>query len=423
MDRLRRGLSTRKGAKLTLKEVSLLRALYFLDRPTRSEIAAFTGLSAVSVTSVLNRLMETGIAERSGKTASGSGRPSSIYQLSPRAGFTLGVSIHTGTFHVAAADTSHTILARRSGAITLSSSPADHVADIVRQVSEELGRLLESDELRGRRLLALGITPPGMVDTEQGIWLHGMQVSGVAHFDLREPLARRFGVPVTVEDPARCLAWLQRAGARAEEPLVMLYIGEGVGAGIVIDGELYRGHNGLAGEIGHMHVAAEGDRCQCGNIGCLEMVVSVPAVLRRFRRRLDEGVISTLQSAPGAELDLRHILEAARADDRLACSTLYDLGLVIGDACATLVELYNPRTLLVGGAGVVVGEFFRDPVALRLRQRVIPEMLAGMRIDFPPHQDGDEAVGAALIAEQDFWRKLDVPAARRLEPKVKEAHK
>ena len=172
-----------------------------------------------------------------------------------------------------------------------------------------------------------------------------------------------------------------------------------------------------------MHVAEEGDRCQCGNVGCLEMVVSVPAILRRIRRRLDEGVLSKLQRSPAGGLNLERILEAARADDRLACTTLYDLGLVIGDACATLVELYNPRTLLIGGPGSAAGEFFGDPVGLRLRQRLIPEMLAGLKLDFAPHQAEDEALGAAMIAEQRFWQQLDLPAARRLALPAREGHR
>ncbi len=406
--------------QFTSKEVSLLRALYFLDRPTRSEISGYSRLSAVSVTAVLNRLIDAGIAQRAGKTALGSGRPSTIYKLAPVVGFTVGVSIGSGSFQVIAADTSHRIVARRACDLILSSEPEEHVSDIVRQVTIEVQRLLAVDELAGRRLLALGISPLGMVDTDRGVWLHGLQVSGVTHFDLRDALSRAFGVPVVVEDPARCVTWLQQAAGRAGEPLVLLYLGEGVGAGIVMNGGLYRGHNGLAGEIGHMQVAGETERCQCGNIGCLEMVVSVPGILRRFRRRLDEGVISALQRAPEGGLDLAFIMEAARADDRLARSTLYDLGLVVGEACATLVSLYNPRTLLIGGAGGVAGEFFRDPVGLRLRQRVIPEMLAGLTVDFAPYASEDEALGAAMIAEQSFWRLLDLPTACRLTPQGRE---
>jgi predicted NBD/HSP70 family sugar kinase len=102
---------------------------------------------------------------------------------------------------------------------------------------------------------------------------------------------------------------------------------------------------------------------------------------------------------------------------------MYDLGLIIGEACGTLVSLYNPRTLLIGGAGGTAGELFRDPVELRLRQRLIPEMLAGLTVDFAPHEAEDEALGAAMIAEQSFWQTLDLQAARRLVPQAREGRR
>jgi N-acetylglucosamine repressor len=398
---------------ITGKEVRLLQALHFLEVPTRNEIARFTGLSAVSVTAVINRLLESGSILRVGKTSSHSGRPSSIYRVSPDLGYTVGVFFDASSLRLVALDPALRVLCRQEHPLALSSDPENHLTDILRQVTDEVQQLIRAEPLAKRRLLALGVTPPGMVDTAKGLWLHGMRVSGITHVALRELLEKRFSVPVVVEDPARCITWKERVHIEGEgvEPLVLLYLGEGVGAGIVINGELYRGANGLAGEIGHMHVAEEGDRCFCGNIGCLEMVVSESSILRGVSRRLREGVMSTLQLHAAEGLTLARILEAGKAGDRLAQSTLYDMGLVLGDACATLIELHNPRTLLIGGAVGALAELLHDPISLRLRQRVIPEMLIDMRLAFAAYQPQDEAVGAAMIAERHYWECLDVPAA------------
>jgi N-acetylglucosamine repressor len=409
--------------QLKPKEALLLRSLHFLESPTRTGIALHTGLSAVSVTALLNELLESGIIQKAGKTSSRGGRPSALYRISPNFGFSVGVSVEASAFRIVAVDSSLAVLEERQYELALSARPEDHLGDIVRQVSFELEKLLAAERLASRRLLGLGIAPPGMVDTARGVWLHGLQVSGIAHIDLRDMLQRTFGVPVIAEDPARCLAWRerQRAGSAAE-PLVLLYLGEGVGAGIVFDGRLYRGAAGLAGEIGHLRVVDDGDRCPCGNVGCLEMLVSEQGILRRFRRLLAEGVISVLQREPARGLDLERILEAARGDDRLARSTLYELGLVLGDACSVLVELYNPRTLLLGGSVSRLWEYLRDPVMLRVRQRVLPEMQAELRVDSAAWRAGDEALGAAMIAERYFWESLDpaspgrLPAAERREP-------
>ncbi len=398
------------------KEVRLLQALHFLESPTRSEIARFSGLSAVSVTSHLNALLEAGIIGRVGKTSSRSGRPSTIYRVRPTIGYSVGVFLEASSFRVAAIDPSGQVLHTAEHTLALSSNAEDHLEDIDCQVAEEVTRLAASKELAGRVFLSLGIAPPGMVDTNKGLWLHGLRVAGITHIDLKGRYEEKFGVPVTVEDPARCISWLERAraGGQVAEPLVVLYLGEGVGAGMVLKGELYRGASGLAGEIGHMHVAEDGDRCSCGNIGCLEMVVSQASILRRFRRLLQEGVITTLQLAGEDGLTLGKILEAAQTNDRLARSTLYDLGLVLGDACATLIELYNPRTLLIGGSVGTLAEFLKDAIELRVGQRVIPEMLAEMHIGFPRYDAYDEAVGAAMIAERRFWAHLEPSRAIQL---------
>jgi predicted NBD/HSP70 family sugar kinase len=394
--------------QLKPKEALLLQALHFLDSPTRSEISRSTGLSSVSVTSLLNGLAAAGAVREVGKTSSRGGRPPSLYRIAADFGFTIGVSVETSSFRVLAVDSSLGVLGERRHALALSARAEAHLGDIVRQVSLELERLLGEPAFAQRRLLSLGIALPGMVDTVRGVWLHGLQVSGIAHIELRGILEKTFRVPVIAEDPARCIAWRERgrAGGSGAEPLVLLYLGDGVGAGIVLDGALYRGASGLAGEIGHLRVADEGDRCPCGNVGCLEMEVSEPSILRRFRRRLGEGVISSLQRYAAEGLDLGRILEAARSDDRLARTTLYDLGLVVGDACAALVELYNPRTLLLGGPVSGLWDFLREPVLLRVRQRVIPEMLAGLRIDSAPYEGRDEALGAAMVAERFFWETL-----------------
>jgi predicted NBD/HSP70 family sugar kinase len=408
--------------QFTAKDVKLLQALHFLESPTRNEIAHYTSLSAVSVTSVLNTLLDASVIRRVGKTSTRSGRPSTIYRVSSDIGYTVGIFLEASAFRMVAIDSAQQVLCRQEYSLVLSSNPENHLTDILCQVTDEVERLLSSAPLAGRTLTALGIAPPGMVDTDKGLWLHGLRVAGITHIALRQILEEKFSVPVTVEDPARCITWLERsrAGGAATEPLVVLYLGEGVGAGIVLKGDLCRGANGLAGEIGHMHVAEDGDRCSCGNVGCLEMVVSQASILRRFRRLLQEGVITTLQRTGEDGLSLARILEAAQANDRLARSTLYDLGLVLGDACATLIELHNPRTLVIGGAVGTLAEFLKDSIDLRIRQRVIPEMLVDLHMVEARYEAYDEAIGAAMIAERHFWETLDPAAARRLERSAKE---
>src|SRR5271169_3770321 len=187
------------------RDFRVLQAIYFLPTPTRNEIARYTGRSPVSVTETLNRLIGRGLVERCGKIQSRSGRPSAIYRLGDKTGYSVGVSVEAAGFRVIAVDAGHKALKVLDRSLSLSADPSSHLDEILRQVSAEVGNFLLSAELRDNRALAIGIAPPGMVDTEKGIWLHGLQVSGITHVDLGSALEKMFGVTVVVEDASRCL--------------------------------------------------------------------------------------------------------------------------------------------------------------------------------------------------------------------------
>jgi predicted NBD/HSP70 family sugar kinase len=225
-----------------------------------------------------------------------------------------------------------------------------------------------------------------------------------------------FGLPVVVEDMARCLAYLEasRRWPGGSSHLVFLCLDAGVGTGIIIGDEPYPGAHGLAGEAGHLVVDEEGERCPCGNVGCLETVVSESSILRRFRQRLEEGVISSLQRFRGDDagpLTLEAIAEAASSGDRLARSTLFEIGTFLGDACGKIIKLYNPRTLVIGGSVAVLGEFLQEPIWITIHQKVIPEMLEDFTLDISRSRPDDQALGAALLAERRFWKDDDTAGA------------
>jgi N-acetylglucosamine repressor len=396
-----------KTMDISTSEIDVLGAIFFLDTATRKDIARFAGLSTVSVTSVLSRLVEKGLVAASGKATSG-GRPSAIYRIEGGFGCTLGVYVGSDRSRITAVNAAGEILDERGFTLSLSSLAGEHIKEIVEQVSLEARRFLDSERLQGQRMFAAGVAVPGMVDTERGIWLRGLQFSGVEHVEIGAALRNTLNMPVILEDPARCSAQLalSRIGPAAAGELVFLYLGSGVGAGIIVGGELYRGSRGLAGEVGHFIVDQGGARCSCGNVGCLETVVSVPAILQRFRRRLSEGVISSLQRTAPAALTLEHIRDAAQAGDRLAQSTLFEIGFFLGDACARLIQIYNPRTLIIGGPAGILGEFFREAALQTIRQQVIPEMLVDLHLEFNASESGDEALGSALIAQRWAWQHI-----------------
>lgn len=389
------------------KERAIVRAIALLAEPTRARIAGFASLSTVSVTALLSRLLQAGVVRQGGTTGSTGGRRPTLYRIDGELWRTIGIFLDTDRMDLVVTNPSGEVIECRNRTFSLSASPARHPKEILALLCDEIASLIRGP-LAEHRVLTIGVAPPGMVDTGRGLWLHGLQLSGIEHVDLRATMEKTFGVPVLVEDPARALAWLHSRSLPPEESrhLLLLYLSHGVGGGALVNGELYHGRRGLAGEIGHLAVEPEGDRCSCGNLGCLETVVSVPGILRRFQRRLDEGVMSILQPLTPrgtGGLTLGRIAEAAAAGDRMAVSTLFEIGSFLGDACAVLVKLFDPSALLLAGPAVRLADSLREAMTLRLRQQVLPELLADLPVRAVAAGTADEAHGAALLAERAFW--------------------
>ncbi|MBN1837477.1 MAG: ROK family protein [Spirochaetales bacterium] len=378
-----------------------VRAIFCRERPTRRSIAQETHLSLVKVSSVLGELEARQIILKDGKTQSSGGRPSHVYALRGELGYTLGLNLRLDEIRVVAMDCAKGLLLRSSSPLSLPQDPSSHQDAIVDSICAaiEQARAALPDP---QRLLGIGLALPGMVDTQRGIWLLGLQLTGITHIPIAELLTRRLGVPVLIEDAARALAFLEMylGEGRSLRDFVLLYLGLGVGAGVVVDRKLYRGSHGLAGEIGHIEHPQNNYRCSCGNVGCLETVVSPAGILRVFRDRLEEGVRSQLQShgVPGAQpLSLETIRAAAVAGDRLALSTLGEIAGFLGDACAMLIKLFNPQALIISGEVTLFADFLREPVERVIFRHVLPEMLTGYGTRFADHGPHAEAHGAALM--------------------------
>ena len=402
--------------RLSRDEIRAARAIFSLQHPTRSSIARQTRLSLVKISSILGELEKKEYIEKVGKTKTTGGRPAYIFQLKPTIGVSIGVSIAPDCFEIVGIDGSKSVGIEERHPIALPADPEKHVDSIVEQVASVLKKKI-ARQPDGQPVVSIGIALPGMVDSRRGIWLLGLQVTGITHINLARMFEEQLQVPVYIEDVSRTLTVLEMYRNRGKRirNFVLVYIGLGLGTGIVINGRIYRGFHGLAGEIGHIEHADNTYRCSCNSVGCLETVVSTAGILRVFQDRLKEGVRSSLQKTTienGPGLSLEEILAAADGGDRVAQSTLGEIGVFLGDACATLIKLFNPQALIISGPGSIFKEYFRDPVQQVIQQRVLPEMLEDSQTVFAEYRANHEARGAALLAMKCY---LNSPNRHRSE--------
>jgi predicted NBD/HSP70 family sugar kinase len=392
---------------LKKNEWRVIRSILSLKNATRILIANETKLSLVKISSVLNILETNKYIMKTGKTKSKSGRPSFIYKVLPELGYVIGASIKPGSLRIVVIDCSKELIMDKKFDLKLFSDPFTHVQSIVNQVSRELKRVISDYLPRRDATIAIGLALPGMVDTDRNIWLQGMQMTGISQVNLVQELQNQFNIPIFIEDVARTLAYLEkvRFSDQGIDNFVLLYLDLGVGTGIIINNEIYRGYHGVAGEIGHVGHANNNYRCSCNNVGCLETVVSAPGILRIFRERLKEGVRSTLQkfNHDGAgDMTLEDILSAARKSDRVAMNTLFEIGEFLGEACATLIKLFNPQRIVISGYVAIFKDFFQEPIQKIINQQVMEEMLSDFAISFSNYAFNQEAYGAALFALDQY---------------------
>lgn len=396
--------------RLSRDEIRAARAIFSLQHPTRSSIARQTRSSLVKISSILGELEKKEYIEKVGKTKTTGGRPAYIFQLKPTIGVSIGVSIAPDCFEILGIDGSKSAGIEERHPLALPADPEKHVDSIVEQVASVLKKKI-ARQPDGQPVVSIGIALPGMVDSRRGIWLLGLQVTGITHINLAGMFEEQLQVPVYIEDVSRTLTVLEMYRNRGKRirDFVLVYIGLGLGTGIVINGRIYRGFHGLAGEIGHIEHADNTYRCSCNSVGCLETVVSTAGILRVFQDRLKEGVRSSLQKTTienGPGLSLEEILAAADGGDRVAQSTLGEIGVFLGDACATLIKLFNPQALIISGPGSIFKEYFRDPLQQVIQQRVLPEMLEDYQTVFADYRANHEARGAALLAMKCYLNKM-----------------
>jgi glucokinase len=276
------------------------------------------------------------------------------------------------------------------------SNPSGRVP-VVDALATAIGEVLTDD------VDAIGVGIAGLVEWPEGIFVWGPHVAGTG-LHLRSHLEEAFGLPTVVDNDANAAAWAEaRFGAGAGGgDLVLVTVGTGIGGGLVLDGRLYHGAQGFAGELGHLIVAPDGDRCACGNSGCLEAMASGSTLGRLGREAAAAdpgGRLAAIAAAAGAPVTGEVVFAAALEGDPVALSLFERIGHWLGVGIASLVTIFDPDLVVVGGGVAATGDLLLAPARASFDRYVHGR---GHRELAPivPTRLGDDAglVGAASLA-------------------------
>ncbi|UFR04599.1 ROK family protein [Streptomyces sp. Go40/10] len=359
---------------------------------TRGALQQATGLSRATVGQRLDRLFRAGWLREGAGGPVGSplgGRPSITLEFDDSHAVVLAADLDTRHARAAVLSLTGEILAEHGGTLVVEDGPEAVLGELGRWFAE----LLAKTGHRGGEVCGIGLAVPGPVDSESGRVVQPPIMPGWDGYDITGRLSRAFtehtgapAVPVLVDNDANLMAYgEQRTGHPDCTAFVLVKVSTGIGAGVVVDGSIYRGVDGGAGDLGHIRVGADA-LCRCGSYGCLAAVASGGAVARRL-------AASGVPAASGS--DVRDLLAAGHPE---AAALAREAGRTVGDVLATVVTLLNPGVLMI--AGDLAGTPFLTGVRELLYQRALPRSTA--HLDVVTSRLGDRAglVGAgALVVE------------------------
>ena len=353
---------------------------------SRAEIARRTGLSRTTVSSLVSELQSDGlVVEREEPGAAHGeqgGRPPILLSFDASAGAALGIDFGHDRVRVAVADLSSNILAERAAPID-----TDHAAHEGLDVAIELiGEALDEAGVDRSRVIGAGLGLPGPIHGD-GVSGSSAILPGWVGVAAGEEMHLRLDVPVSVENDANlgALAEFTHGAGRGATDLVYVEVSSGIGAGLILNGRLYRGAGGMAGELGHVLVEPEGAVCRCGNRGCLETAASTGALLEMLRRSHgDLTVAEMLRLAHDGDLGCRRVIA--------------DAGRVVGSTAAVVFNLLNPQRLVVGGDLAEAGELLLDGVRSSLRLAALPAADDGAEVVAGVLGERAQVLGALALA-------------------------
>ena len=283
---------------------------------------------------------------------------------------------------------------------TLAAKGPDAVVD--RIVASALGAIEQSGVDRPS-LPAVGVSAPGPCDFEQGVLLDPPNLPGWHSVPLAALLQERLGLPTFLENDANAAALgeLRYGAARGARHLIYLTISTGIGGGLILDGRIYRGANGTAGELGHVGVDPRGPLHSCGLRGCLEVMASGTAIARLAREAVAAGRSERLAAAaaPG-ELTAVHVQEAAAAGDPAAAEILDTAAQYLAIALAGFLNIFNPEVVVIGGGASHIGDRLVEPAIARAKEMAFRLPAETVRFRTAALEGRAEALGVAALARE-----------------------
>lgn len=383
--------STQESTKLHNSQL-VLRTIYRQGEISRVDIARQTGLTRTTVSDVVGRFIQEGLVVETGVSPSRGGKRAILLRVDDEARHLVGIDLANSAFRGAVVNLRGKIVQRLS--LPVQDRDGEAALGLVFTLIDQLLQLTD------RPILGVGIGTPGLMDPVNRVVRYAVNLDWY-NLPLGSLLEERYQMPIYIANDSQAAALAEFTFGRQAEAnnLVVIKAGRGVGAGIVLNGELFYGDSQSAGEIGHVRMVPGGERCRCGNTGCLETLVSTRTLRRKAREiaaQQPDSCLNQLAASP-EEIDSDTVLRAHQAGDPSVQELIAETGDYLGIAAARLAGALNVDQIILAGRLARFGEGIIAPMQKRVRQDILPALAEHTQVR--PSLFGDDVVilGAASL--------------------------
>lgn len=367
---------------------------------SRKDLAGISGLTPAALTGIVRELIEDRTVVEVGAGKSSGGRRPIYLTLNPSAGYVLACRLQKGYLVTALVDLKSNVVAQKE-AVADTSSPEG----TAKAVYDHFLDLLVQAGVPREKVSMVSVASPGLINSRTGTIKRSVNL-GWEDAPLGEHLAEAFGLPVHVENVSNASALAEQLYGHGRGCHHLIYVGlsVGIGAGIILDGQIVGGALGYAGEVGHLAVTVEGGApCRCGSRGCFEAYCGTGAVVEKIRAGIALGLVSEKWVAALNGLDLSQAFQMLAEGEPYVKSVFAETAAIIGLVVANLINLYNPGVVVLGGELMKAGDEFLDLIRREASGRALGELGDEVRIVRSEMEADPGVMGAAAIALQKVF--------------------
>jgi predicted NBD/HSP70 family sugar kinase len=392
------------SAKKLLFKRKIMREIYFSSTLSCSEISWRIKKSLPLTTRLINELVDEGYVSEIGFAPSTGGRRPAMYSLTPDILYIVSVALDQFVARIAIMDLHNNVVSEvEKFELPLSKNP-----QALAVLTDKIAQVIKRSGIPKDKIAGIGIGMPGFVDFKKAINYTFLKS---ANGNITDYITGKIGIPSYIDNDSSliALAELRFGAAQGKKNAMVINIGWGVGLGMVLNGELFRGHNGFAGEFSHIPLFTNGKLCSCGKSGCLETETSLLVIIEKAKEGLLAGKLSRLKIS---EPEHHHedaseaIIMAVLEGDRFAVELFSEAGYNIGRGVAILIHLLNPEMIILSGRGSTAGKIWQAPIQQALNEHCIPKLAGNTVVEISTLGYQAELIGAAALVMDNYEKEV-----------------